>query len=311
MQQFQHILFVSHGIEHDLNAMKQALSLAHNNQAQLNILIVTPPFPRALDAYKTAYQQALVEKLQKSAISLQAELGIHISQAIDIAFETTKPQEIHIIQRVIREGYDLLIKAVESNDENEGFKALDMELVRKCPCPVWLFRARNPLLETARVAVAIDPEIEEKREEELSIKLLQVADSLSATLKSELSIITCWDYPLENTLRNSPFIGIEPEHIETIVHEQDINHRKSLDFLINQANLVGPMQIYHKRGLPDMVIPQLITELNIDVLIMGTIGRTGIPGFIIGNTAENVLQKISCSLLALKPNGFISPVKSS
>ncbi|HRE31359.1 MAG TPA: universal stress protein, partial [Candidatus Berkiella sp.] len=35
-----------------------------------------------------------------------------------------------------------------------------------------------------------------------------------------------------------------------------------------------------------------------------------IPGFIIGNTAENVLQKISCSLLALKPNGFISPVKS-
>ncbi|HRE31360.1 MAG TPA: universal stress protein, partial [Candidatus Berkiella sp.] len=132
---------------------------------------------------------------------------------VEIAFETTKPQEIHIIQRVIREGYDLLIKAVESNEENEGFKALDMELVRKCPCPVWLFRAGNALVETARVAVAIDPDIEEKKEEELSIKLLQVADSLSASLKSELSIITCWDYPLENTLRNSPFIGIPPEHV--------------------------------------------------------------------------------------------------
>lgn len=31
---------------------------------------------------------------------------------------------------------------------------------------------------------------------------------------------------------------------------------------------------------------------------------------IIGNTAENILQKIDCSLLALKPLGFVSPVKA-
>lgn len=43
---------------------------------------------------------------------------------------------------------------------------------------------------------------------------------------------------------------------------------------------------------------------------MGTVARTGIPGFIIGNTAENILQKIDCSLLALKPLGFVSPVKA-
>jgi nucleotide-binding universal stress UspA family protein len=43
---------------------------------------------------------------------------------------------------------------------------------------------------------------------------------------------------------------------------------------------------------------------------MGTVARTGISGFIIGNTAENILQKIDCSLLALKPQGFVSPVKA-
>lgn len=43
---------------------------------------------------------------------------------------------------------------------------------------------------------------------------------------------------------------------------------------------------------------------------MGTVARTGIPGFIIGNTAENTLREIRCSLLALKPNGFVSPVKA-
>jgi nucleotide-binding universal stress UspA family protein len=53
---------------------------------------------------------------------------------------------------------------------------------------------------------------------------------------------------------------------------------------------------------------QIIEDKKIDVLVMGTVARTGIPGFIIGNTAESVVQQLSCSLLALKPNGFISPV---
>jgi nucleotide-binding universal stress UspA family protein len=41
---------------------------------------------------------------------------------------------------------------------------------------------------------------------------------------------------------------------------------------------------------------------------MGTLGRTGISGLIIGNTAEAILDQLTCSVLAIKPPGFISPV---
>lgn len=68
--------------------------------------------------------------------------------------------------------------------------------------------------------------------------------------------------------------------------------------------------MHHARGRPDRTIPQLIDSLEVDILVMGTVARTGIPGFIIGNTAENTLREIRCSLLALKPNGFVSPVKA-
>ena len=61
---------------------------------------------------------------------------------------------------------------------------------------------------------------------------------------------------------------------------------------------------------PDEVIPQFITENDIDILVMGTVGRSGIPGFVIGNTAENVLQNLNCSLIAIKPNGFMTPIKA-
>ena len=53
-----------------------------------------------------------------------------------------------------------------------------------------------------------------------------------------------------------------------------------------------------------------MTDKKIDILVMGTVARTGISGFIIGNTAENTVQKLSCSLMALKPQGFVSPVKA-
>jgi nucleotide-binding universal stress UspA family protein len=44
---------------------------------------------------------------------------------------------------------------------------------------------------------------------------------------------------------------------------------------------------------------------------MGTIARAGIPGVITGNTAERLLPSIPCSMLAVKPADFVSPVRLS
>jgi len=41
---------------------------------------------------------------------------------------------------------------------------------------------------------------------------------------------------------------------------------------------------------------------------MGTVNRAGIAGLLIGNTAEKVLRQVDCSTLAVKPEGFITPV---
>ena len=49
-------------------------------------------------------------------------------------------------------------------------------------------------------------------------------------------------------------------------------------------------------------------QLAADVIVMGTVARTGVPGFIMGNTAETILNQIDCSVLAIKPPGFETPV---
>ena len=41
---------------------------------------------------------------------------------------------------------------------------------------------------------------------------------------------------------------------------------------------------------------------------MGTMARAGLEGYLIGNTAETVLQRVLCFVLTVQPDGFVSPV---
>jgi len=103
---------------------------------------------------------------------------------------------------------------------------------------------------------------------------------------------------------------MKKEEVDNIVRESCHQSFTALESLVEQAKISGKIRVHHLRGDADKTIPKHVEEMGVDVLIMGTVARTGIPGFIIGNTAENIVQKLSCSLLAMKPNGFISPIKA-
>jgi universal stress protein E len=60
---------------------------------------------------------------------------------------------------------------------------------------------------------------------------------------------------------------------------------------------------------PSAAILQQIENEGIELLVMGTIARTGVSGVITGNTAEQLLPSVSCSILAVKPQDFESPVR--
>jgi hypothetical protein len=82
-------------------------------------------------------------------------------------------------------------------------------------------------------------------------------------------------------------------------HLDDLLRRDALQDLRHQIHLV--------QGEPRLLIPKLAAKERIDLIVMGTFCRTGIPGFLIGNTAEHILQNVDCSVLAVKPEGFVTP----
>jgi universal stress protein E len=52
------------------------------------------------------------------------------------------------------------------------------------------------------------------------------------------------------------------------------------------------------------VLPLAAKRINADVMTMGAIARSGLKRIFIGSTAEDVLEKLPCDALILKPPKF-------
>lgn len=56
------------------------------------------------------------------------------------------------------------------------------------------------------------------------------------------------------------------------------------------------------KGSQKKVIPKVVEEIGAEMVVLGTIGRTGLSAAFLGNTAEHVISKLNCNLLAIKPS---------
>ena len=86
--------------------------------------------------------------------------------------------------------------------------------------------------------------------------------------------------------------------------------KQMLEQLLTPLDIaVGADNIHLLRGEAGALIPKFVEEFDVDLLVMGTVGRGGIAGLLIGNTAERIIDRVECSVLAIKPKGFVSPIK--
>ncbi|MDZ7711689.1 MAG: hypothetical protein U5L06_00545 [Rhodovibrio sp.] len=68
-------------------------------------------------------------------------------------------------------------------------------------------------------------------------------------------------------------------------------------------------QRWRRRGNPRSAIPRAVGDTGRGPAGLGTVARTGVPGLIIGNTAEDVLNSVDIGIVAAKPPGYVSPVQ--
>lgn len=311
MHRYQNILYVMNPNNQAIEGLKQALSMARNYEASLHVLLVYPKLPSELLAQKETFEAYLAQRLSDALEEARSVVENRVSSVTTEIMMIDESPAVAITRYVLRHEHDMLIKEAERMGEDErGFKALDMTLLRKCPTALYLARPITRPREAIRVAVAIDPMGEDAETRDLSLRLLHLARNVADSCNAKLEIVSCWDYPYEEYLRHNAWVKISNDNLAGTLMSIQSEHRGALEGLIKEADIGGEHRVHHLRGEASLMINEFVHREQIDILVMGTIARSGIAGFLIGNTAENIFEKLPCSLYTLKPGGFVSPIKA-
>lgn len=319
MKSFRNILCVMDAEETSRPApvLERAVSLAINNQARLTVASVLPPVAAGLGGPDPAdFQAALMAERLQALRALtgpcQPRLPVQIQHEVLVGTGF-----LEIIRAVLRNGHDLLIKSAKNPNLTERlFGSDDMHLLRKCPCPVWLTKAAEKS-NYACLLAAVDFDPERPAMAGLNQQILELSGSLALADFAALHFVHVWDAPYEAALQvwndNPDVVGASYIEGERSRHQAGLDQigRQLRDHIGAEAYDYLSPYFHLCRGTASTVIPETAERLGADIVIMGTVARTGVAGLFIGNTAEAVLEQLRCAVLAVKPCGFVSPIQAA
>jgi universal stress protein E len=313
LKRFKNILFYTDGKMGSRFALGRVVKLANRNQGRLTVLKVVEELPRELSRIAAGMPWENLQSMatQEARERLEPLVAPFRKEGPPMELEVLcgKPF-IEIIRAVLRRQHDLVMMTAEGRRglREVLFGSTSLHLMRKCPCPVWVIKPSRRQ-RFARILAAVDPDPLDVVRDGVNTKIMELATSLAGLEESELHVVHAWQVCAQRVLRGWQ-ARVPETQLDDWAEQAREAHQRRFDELLGKFNL---MELKHRlhlvEGEAGTVIPQLASKERIDLIVMGTVARAGLEGYFIGNTAETVLQRVGCSVLTVKPDGFVSPVK--
>jgi len=210
-----------------------------------------------------------------------------------------------VIKIAVKGNFDLVVKEANAKASNLFFGSVDLRLMRHCPVPTLLVNP-NDESESHRILVAADPAAQES-ENTMNENMIYFASAMAEIENSRLYIVGAWHCPYIAEF-NEGYIKQYEKHQASIKQKA----HAILQSLAKQSikPLEHPDDIILESGLADEVILAAIDKVKPNLLVIGSVARGGLTGFLLGNTAERVLRQVQCSVMIVKPPFFKSPIAS-
>lgn len=290
-------------------ALQQAVWLARQNRARLVLAHALPDLQRALlEASDEARRDFLYGEGERIQREMRQESDTRMRQMIldlqatdlDLTAETLLGDPFVALTHAVQaEHYDLLLAGTRGLAAWKQFLlgSTAKRLIRNCPADVWIVRPEH----------AAPPEVVLAATDfsDVSLKAvrhgLQVAEQANARFHL-LHVIDAKDVP-EDVISKIP-------QGSSLRNEINENARRRLDSFIDALETDrSKIQMHCSCGVPWKDIGSTARHLKAELIVMGTVGRSGIKGVLLGNTAEKVLDTCEASILTVKPDDFVSPVQ--
>ena len=287
--------------EDDDAAVRYVARLAAATSADLTIADViedVPPIARRL-LPRSWDLPALVRAQKQARIESRAALARRLGAAPKTVLLAGSPIKA-LAREVVRGGHDLLAVGAAPPGTVQCVGASATRLLREVPCPVLLVhpsrRRGRP-----RILVAVDtgPWVS-KGTGALTAKLIETAIWFAEKHEGELHVLHSWVPYGERLILRA---GVTHGEAQQFLAGQREEAREDLERALAPFRAhIAPAGVHLVKGDPRVAIADFATSHRTDLLVVGTVGRSGVAGRIIGNTAEAVLSQLPCSMLVVKPD---------
>lgn len=234
-------------------------------------------------ADRYSYLNEIAEQLVKKGIKCNVQVVWHSETRIAIENAATELKPDLVIKRI----------SAKSTSINPFAMPIDRHLLRYCPAPLLLVRdaewCKGPIL------AAIDPFAKDTPHIKLNGSILKCSKMLSLVTSNPVFVVASHIVP---TL--SPAIGVAGVDYDSIRNSTKKACEERLETLL-KSHYVPRQDMHVIEGQEEQAIPRFVEEVSASLVILGTVGRTGLAAAFIGNTAEHVLAELNCDVLALKP----------
>jgi len=309
MLKYQNILVFIDPTQESQPALARAVDIAQKQQDSTITLFLccydlSYEMTSLISGDERQAMQRIVIKENKSWLDTLAapykEQGVHINNCI---VWHNRPFQAAILE-VLKNEHDLVIKATHPHSKLSAilFTPTDWNLLRKCPVPLLLVK-HHEWPEKGNILCAIDCKSEPGGEhEKLNQQIIDEAHTMATIINANIHLVNAYPSPPMN-------IMLELPEFDPVNYEGGLKkfHHEALQKQA-QVNDIPEAQTHLEQGLPEDVISDIATRIDAELVILGTVGRSGLSATLLGHTAEQVIDQLDCDLLALKPTGFISPI---
>lgn len=282
-------------------ALDKALRLARHTGAELELLICTHSGYLEDGFYFEPPQAAVMrqQQIQNHRQLLEDMALVMRQQGFRVSTDVVwgNPSYRQIIHKVLQSKPDLLIHSTRHHEKISRLllSHQDWQLLRFCPCPVLLVKDR-PWPAQLNVVVAVDPNHANDKPADLDRQLTAAGQALAAATQGEVHLFhACYQPPVS---------GLYALRIDVQAY------RDRTAYLLQDFGIPAEQLHIDEREILQS-LPELLHSLEASVLVMGVVSRSAIDRFLVGSTAEKLLDQVDQDVLIVKPTGFTDTVKTA
>lgn len=310
MSETQPILVVIDPTTEVQPALEKASVMAAYVQAPLHLFICTH------DEYISGdrvFGNEYLAQLRETELDRHIEFLLKLAEplkarGLDVHCKAVWDNPIHeaVVREALVEQPRMVVKDTHSHSalSRALFTHTDWQLIRTCPCPLWLVKPTPAAGSGQCILAAVDPLHEHDKPAALDRKILAEARELSVTFGGEVHVVHVCDTgaPLVDERTDSPVL------IDSILRSVRDAHREA--FIKFTGDIDIPEEHIHwKLGSPKKTLPEIAHEVDARIVVLGAVARSRLKQAIVGSTSESVLDRLPCDAVVVKPDDFRCPVE--